>query len=251
MTKKRIPIKRSTTNSRGFFQYLPFILILFLGTGVLSMAGFTQGAPTTNQDKQPQFQSLEELNQHDQQFVMFYSRVFMQRNKTRVSFPFAFPERVEIMWLGFDVRDDDDRFEVLVSHPQLIDLPWVVVGESPVFLHQRNPEFSTAEEFLENLPDDFARRTVVDPDLKRRFPQTEGTRETTAEFDLDEVDFILTTFNHPVSREGVYYFSAVVDATRAEVGESDDINWYLTVPAAQDREVEYRLGNFDINYIQF
>lgn len=227
---------------------LPTILVLVL-LALGGISSLSYATPPKSEPLQTRV-NLQDLEQHNQYLVQFYSQTLLNVTKTEVSFPYAFPDKVYVLWLGYTPTDPDMRTEILVSHPLLLNLTWeAVTDDNLVFLYQRNPQYSSTESFMNG--DISPGKVMIDPLLKKRFPQFESSLSTDVTSDLDSVDYILTTYNHSDYENGVYYFKKILNASDAYLTDNKAIEWYLRAPELVETPGYYLVGNFSINYIQY
>lgn len=230
-------------------NFLIAALICSLGLGLVFIVSITQATPVKTVTNQAQVASKEDMREYDQQYVMFYSQIFLNRNRTEVSFSYAFDQEIELLILGFEPTNERDRSEVVISHPQLTGLGWSNFSQEDVTLYQKSPSYTSLAEFLANPP---APETIAtDHSLARRYSNLVATHRTDSILDLEQIDYILTTYQPSTFDKGIYNYRGVIDASKAKVSDADQIIWYITAPMAADKEVKYYLGSFNINYLQF
>ena len=221
-------------------------LVVFLGLGLLAgmtMAEVKHVDPVREMSRDPG-----NLVEHSALMVNFRSKVLLKRDRTQVIVPFTFSDQIQVLMLGFVPIDGEARFDRLISHPFLMDLNWSKKSDDLINLYQREEEYSSVEEFLDNPPE--INRIAVDGHIMDRFPNLKDAVNTYTNEDLSRVDFVLTTFSKPDFVSGVWFWEGVVDATKAKVDEgSNSIDWYIRAPLA-DLEKKYQLGNIKIEYLQ-
>lgn len=234
---------KSKSNSPSASAYILALLFFFVG----SFVSFTQAAPESIQVAEPVRQRREELTEYLENFVIFNTKAFLDRDRTQVSFPFAFNGEPTHLWLGFEPEDVSQRTNILVSHPQLINLTWPVVENESLSLFQREPTYASVEEFLAEPP--ALDEVRIDSFLKWKYPQFEDAQVTDFDIDMDKTNYILTTYRHWDSDQGVYYFDQIVDASTAKIID-DQIQWHVRAPSLSEGQ-SYLSGHVQVNYIQY
>ena len=236
------------SNTSKSSVYGNVILALFL-TVVAVVASITQAAPPslTKTTGGPVVTNIEDLEVQKDNYILFYSAVFLEKDKTRISFPFSVSDPSPTIFLGFTPKNDEERFEVLVNHPQLENLTWDKLEDEQLFLYQKRDQYTSVEQFL-NTPPELG-SISIDSALQSRYPQFSEASITDFSINMDKVDFILTTYSHHPKTNDVVHFETIIDASKAFINEANSIEWYLRSPDISN-EVGYRRGHIQINYLQ-
>lgn len=232
------------------FSYYIWLMGLTLGLfGVSAIAVFTQSMPPKFQTGLQTIQTYDDLSENQSSLNLFFSQLFLNRDKTEISFPFALQDEEQILWVGFNPVDEEKRWETLVSHPQFNNLNWESIQlEEGIYLYQREQTYTNAQDFNENPPD--ISNIRIDAKLKRFFPNYRTAEITDFPFELNSVDYLITTYKHQDYEDGVYYFKTIIDATNAIIGDDNRIQWYIRAPGLDESKPGYLVGNINVNYIQ-
>lgn len=224
-----------------------FILAIFFGLSFLA-------ALTQSEIKKPEntesntVVSQDNLTPHIENFVFFYTKTFDNRSKTRIVLPFSYKsETAPILFVGFSPDNDAQRVGYLFSHPQLNNIAWDRLSSNKLNLYQRTKTYKTLEEFIANPPD--KSRIIVDDLISKEYQQFQGTSNTENEFDLENYDYILTTYVPHTIQEGVTYYENTIDASQAALNDNGEIEWFIRYPHATE-DTPYLLGEIHIDYMQ-
>lgn len=238
------------TEKKSFSYYIWLIGLTLSLFGISAIAVFTQSMPPSFQQSQSIRQTYDDLIPINAVYNYFASQVFLKRDKTVISFPFALTDEQQLLWLGYAPAEGVAQSEILVAHPQFNNLTWESLEIQPgVFLYQRNPTYSNSEEFLSNPPEIDSIR--VDKLIKPDFPQFEQAGITDLPFELSGVDYLLTTYRHHEYEDGVFYAEIMVDATDAKIEQNNSIQWFIRAPGLDGVEEEgYLIGSIGVNYVQ-
>lgn len=182
----------------------------------------------------------------------FYTQVFLDRDQTFVSIPFRFPNESsdQPLWLLL-LLENNDHLLRLIHHPQIADLTWSSVESNGVILFQRQKNYASLDQFLQNPP---AKNTLLlDESLKDQtwFTDLSGTLVNPQNHDitLDQFDYILTYYQPPRTENDWYIFETILDASRAQVNIKEELVWEINAPQAT-LDSPYLLGTIHVDYRQ-
>lgn len=213
------------------------------------MAGVILGAkpPSTNPTKVDFTQSKESLELQVASQLQFFTKVVRSANRTQVVIPFSFEKTMPIINLTYSPINQEDRRTFLISHPQLYELTWPVVKGGGLSLYQKTNSYSSVGEFLDQVSD--VSSVAIDPLLDNKYPQLQGALILDDVLELNQVEFILTSYQPLVERFGVYYSTHLVDASDANLGSSNEINWTVVGPQTSE-DNPYLIGRIYVDYLQ-
>lgn len=232
---------------KGYSYFTSFIALIVLG-GIAIFGAFSNiQADSIQQNKAPNplNQDVSSFTEYTQNTVIFYSRVFLKRNKTQVTIPYSFKDN-QPQILSFGFTSNEGTKEYLIYHPQLDGIAWDSVSNNELTLFQRESEFESVEAFIENPPEE---GFVVDPILHQQYEQLQDSPTTNSPFEMEETDFILTTYKPSINQGTANYYQTVIDASNAVLDAQNQIEWFIRAPQVSE-ENPYYLGNLDINYLQ-
>lgn len=227
--------------------FTSFITLVVIG-GIAVFGAFSNiqaDSLQQNSAPNPLNQDVESFREYTQNTVIFYSRVFLRRNKTQVTIPFSFKDnQPQILTFGFSTPEGTKEY--LVYHPQLEGITWSSVTNGELTLYQRSKTYESVEQFIENPPTE---GFVVDPILHQRYEQLQDSPTTNSPFEFESTEFILTTYKPSIVQGNAYYYQTVIDASQALLDTQNQIEWFIRAPQVTE-ENPYYLGNLDINYLQ-
>jgi hypothetical protein len=237
------PNRPKTTKDNPAAIFISLIVLTLLGL----TAAFTQASPrTVTPQTNPRNQSPADFNEHTENLVNFASQVFLSQAKTQITVPFQYPEQPPVLYLVYPTNVGT-ALAFLISHPQLNSLDWPSTRSGAFTLYQRQPTYSTLEDFLANPPD--LDRVLADAQAQHDFPELQDTTGLNHPVNLDDYDFIVTNFTLPEYDNGAYYSTLVIDASNAQVNDQNQIIWAIRAPDASEAN-PYRLGNIHVDYLQ-
>ena len=221
------------------------ILAIFFGLGFL--AALTQAQTPKPKDQNNTIVQASSLNKHTETFVFFFTQVFGDRDKTRIVVPFSYdtPD-APILFVGFSPDTNSPRIGFLLSHPQLNSLTWPRLTSGTLNLYQKTPTYQSVADFLNQPPD--LSRVIIDDLISKQYSQFKDTGNTEEPFNLDNTDYILTTFIPLENSDGVYYYENIIDTNGARLTEANQIEWFIRAPHA-DAKNPYKLGQISVDYL--
>ena len=227
------------------------VVLLFVLTVTGVFAGLSQNnfqISVESSTPQVNYQSKSSLESKIQNFVYFYSTVFLDRSKTKVTIPYSYDTpQAPILFLGFAPDSASTKIEFLFSHPAINQLTWDRKKSGDVSLYQKRPTYASVSEFINDLPEPDV--IVVDPTLKDDYPNLKGLATTEDPIDLDRTEFILTKYLDSFESNGVYYLQDTIDASTATLNDKNQIEWFVRAPQASS-EQPYLLGHISVDYLQ-
>jgi hypothetical protein len=187
--------------------------------------------------------------------AFFYTKVFLERDKTFVSFPFKPPSPPQLIWLFLVMQEGTPHTRLLISHPQLNDLEWPSVTNGFVTLYQREKQYETIDDFINNPPASSQTSVLMDPYLTRINPYQEVPATQISErepyLELDNINYILTTYHPPrIGNDGYHYYETTLDAGLAQLNDSEQLIWQILSPATSETN-PLTIGTIHVDYRQF
>ena len=177
---------------------------------------------------------------------MFYSKIFLDRNKTFVYLPIKFENQTQVSWLLLDSSSSATPTTWLIAHPTMEKISWPAIIDKTVYLYQKKPTYQTMSDFVKNPPPET--KVLVEKSLKKIYPySTIQGSDLPANFDQQAVDFILTTYKHSTIKDGVIQYENTIDATNGKLNAGDKLTWYLNVPSAT-KDNPFYIGEIHIDY---
>jgi hypothetical protein len=193
----------------------------------------------TNQTTNEQFIKLVNAT------VVFYSKIFGDRDRTFVFFPFKFDAVDFPVWLQLESGESNSYLNTrLIHHPQLDQLAWPKITNDNLTLFQKEPKYKTIEEFLKYPPTQSV--VVSDSMLVYEFPQLNAVKLTNT-IEIDQANYILTTFKPARRVDNTYIFEHLFDATNAEINLGEELVWLIDATDASEENPFY-IGNIQIDY---
>lgn len=149
------------------------------------------------------------------EYAIIPVKTVAQRNKTIITIPFIPPkERVEV-WLSLRLNNELKQ-NMLMSHADLNKLDWDHVGNDSLTLFQKSKTFDNIDDFIQNPPLD--KKIEADPDLIiTLFQNNPAIKPLSAKIDLENTDYILTTYRPFYTQNQWSVFKTTIDATDAFV----------------------------------
>ncbi len=225
---------------------IPSVLLITL-SGLGISAAISQNPLESEQLTTRQSQKQHNLDEKDQNYISFFSKILLERNRTLVSIPFNYEKNTPILFLGFLPVQGYTNNERLISHPQINNLPWSLISQDGISLYQKNKTYDTIQSFLDNPPNPSL--IASDPILSYDKPNLTGAQSLFAEIDLNQIEYIFTTYKPSELDNGVYYYETIFDATNAQLTDHNEISWYIKAPlASQDNT--FLLGQINVEYLQ-
>ncbi len=247
--KERNPIKNSPSTKRAVIPTIAILLAIVIVISGISIyqsiykdilpkstpAPASTGVPDTNEWKEIK-----------QQGALFYSEIFLARDKTFVSIPIKFSGPIQTAWLTLLNASESSKINsYLMTHPQLTNLTWSEISDGPVHLYQKNKTYTSIQAFLSNPP--AASSLLIDTMIKGVPPykNLKGfTLEDTSE--LDKFDYLLTTYvKSPIMHDAVYYEN-IIDASGVAPNQNNRLGWQVFVETATSSG--YSLGSIHVDY---
>ena len=190
---------------------------------------------------------ISDLTPYTTNFVMFYSKLLAGHTKALVQVPFAFDEnnQTPVLYVGYTPLDPDARRDVLISHPLMENLGWQKIVEGDFSLYQREAKFKSIGDLLTNLPE---KGLAVDTYAEVVFDELEFQHHLNDMPNLEEIDYILTSYKAAELRNGVRYFKSEIDIEPASINEQNQIEWYVRAPNP-DMENPYLIGPINVEYL--
>jgi hypothetical protein len=228
-------------------QYPLIALALMLGLGVL--AARTQASPTIKEPppELKEKQTIGSLTEYFQNFVYFYSQVYGSRQKTRVVVPFNMDTHPQFLWVGYQKVNKSGVAVYLVFHPQLKDLKWNKTSSGYINLYQRTKTYADIDSFVKKPP--ALTKIAVDPNLKLIYQNLNDAIDIDNEnFDINQVDYLLTTFVNSPTQDNITYYENIIDASDAQLNDNREIEWFIRAPKA-GKDNPILLGTIHIGYL--
>jgi hypothetical protein len=182
--------------------------------------------------------------------AVFYTLVYLSRNKTFITFPYRFDHSPQTLWLTLQAKIGEPAIQRLVMHPLLHKLDWHRFETADLTLYQRKKTYNSINDFLKQLPP--AKSLMIDDPVititGKQFPNNPVLDETTTTIP-DSVQYILTSFKPQVEKNDWFYFEATLNAETAQPNIKDELVWQLEAPNASEQNPFY-LGEIHIDYRQ-
>jgi len=223
------------------------LLALAIFATIAFLAAFTQASVKQPDTSQNSSVNSQDLVTQTQNFVFFYTKAYSNLSRTQVTVPYSFEGTPPILFIGFTAKDQSNRQVYLISHPQIMGLPWYPLQKDQFTLYQKQPTFNSVDDFINNPPD--ISQVAVDPGVQTLTTRFDQATTTEGPLDLDKINYILTTFVPSTEKDGVYYYQNIIDATGAAINSGNQIEWFIKNPGA-DADHPYQLGNIKIDYLQ-
>ncbi len=236
-------------------KYSSYLLLVGLFAVVLSLVIYQQtrhrrptSVPQDNATNQTT--PLQEVIQPN---AFFYTKIFLNRNKTFISVPYKFKQQELTLWLSLSTQTGYPQINRLIYHPTLAQLDWDYLrspGDDGLTLYQKSKRYSNLNDFLANPPKG---ATILGDDYLLNHPsyqhlQLQPLPDDPKAIDLASVDYILTTFNPQIRHENeLQFYETILDATNALVDDKDQLSWLIYAPYATD-SASFYIGNIHVDY---
>ncbi len=187
--------------------------------------------------------------------AFFYTKVFLDRDKTFVSFPFKPPSPPQLIWLFLVMQEGTPHTRLLISHPVISTLEWESITDDFATLYQKVPRYDSIDDFLSNPPTSSQTTVLMDPYLSRTNPYQEVPATAIPERDdnlnLDGIDYILTTYHAPrIGHDGFHYYETTLNAQLAQLNDSEQLIWQILAPQA-NQDNPLTIGTIHVDYRQY
>jgi hypothetical protein len=178
--------------------------------------------------------------------ALFFSKIFLDRTNTYVTIPIKFDDGIKVSWISLDSTSSAQPSEFLMTHPQLDGIDWPRLEKGVVNLYQRNQTYASIDAFVANPPP--RNKTAVENGIiNLDYYQNVPGYPIDDSFDINRVDYILTTYENPVKENDAYYYENIIDASSAVVNSNENLSWRINVPSASSESAFY-LGQIHIDY---
>jgi hypothetical protein len=178
--------------------------------------------------------------------VAFFTKIFLERNKTYIGIPFKYESGIQITWLTLQSSSSATPTEWLVAHPNLNNLTWSSINDGTIYLYQKKKQYNSMADFLKNPPP--PNLLVIDESVQQvsTYSGVKGTPlyET---FNPNDYDFILTTFIRSEQNGNELYYENIVDASLGYISANDKLTWEISVPSATE-SAAYSIGEIHVDY---
>lgn len=184
--------------------------------------------------------------------AMFSTAVFLNRNKTFISLPYKLGDPAQTLWLTLQTPESVPPIIRLVSHPVIASLNWPYLEYNGLRLYQKSPQYQSVKDFIQNPPKN--KTTLADPHLIKdpifSAHKLQPLADAKEEVDLNNTDYILTTFTESRKDPHFSYYETTLDATPAFVSSEKKLNWQLAISSVSAENPMY-LGDIHVDYRQF
>ncbi|OGV96431.1 hypothetical protein A2W24_04880 [Microgenomates group bacterium RBG_16_45_19] len=184
--------------------------------------------------------------------IFFTSAVFLNRDKTFVSIPYYLADSQQTLWLKLQTPASTPTITRLMVHPTLQSLTWPYLETDGLRLYQKAKGFRSLADFTHNPPTGVT--ILADPALVSdpRFAEHQLTPlpDDPAQFDLNHVDYILTTYLDSRRDERLSYYETTLDANPAYVSLENMLHWQIAAPLTHSGNPFY-LGDIHVDYRQY
>ena len=192
----------------------------------------------------PKYKSNEELTPLTQDWAFFNTDAIVpERRYTVITTQFKIENDPGQIWLTATTQDDATiPIIALIYHPDLVNLDWDVLNEPYYSLYQKEHKFDTIADFLANTPEDAT--IIADPHLityEIIKPDRNVINLAEAE-NIQDADYIFTSFHPPVVEGQFYTFTNAVDASQARIDEANTISWKMDFESTSPENPIYLVG---------
>jgi hypothetical protein len=184
--------------------------------------------------------------------ALFYSKVFLNRNKTFISIPYRFDKEPLTLWLSLETQAHTPKIVRLMTHPTLTKISWPYFTDNNFTLYQKQKKYTNLADFIKNPPPQSV--IMADPTLKN-LPLFKSVKlidlpDDPQAINLNQVDYILTSYlPKQRSEREVTFYEAIIDATTAAPDSNNSLSWLILAPLATEANPFY-LGNIHVDYRQ-
>lgn len=180
--------------------------------------------------------------------AFFYSKVYPKLDKTFISIPYKFTSNPQPLWLILETQAGIPRIGRLMYHPDLEKLDWHTVTNGTVTLYQREPTYTSVEDFIQSPPHS---GVLIDPPLTViadyvNLKNADLIPES-GHLDLNTHQYILTSYSPPRHENDYNFYETTIDATIAQPNDRNELVWLIHAPDAGDNN-PYLLGNIHVDY---
>jgi hypothetical protein len=180
------------------------------------------------------------------EFAIFSTQTVPIKERTQIKISFVPPENSTEVWLSLDLNGNKNK-NILISHPTLNELDWSRIGNLSYTLFQKNQQFENVEDFLKNPPKDS--HIQADPQLiEEGLISVELASPLEFDINVDEVDYILTTYRPHYLEDDYHIYETVIDATQA-LETDGQLSWAFYMKNVS-QENPFILKGVNINYSQ-
>jgi hypothetical protein len=226
--------------SKQLLLIIGLVIITIFG---LSRSGLYPKSTTPNPQTNPNQGNWQRIISSD---AIFVTKIFLDRSSTYITVPIRFDDNPKVSWISLDSTSSSVPHAFLMTHPQLETLDWPTVKKDLITLYQRQETYPSIEAFVTNPPP--RNRTAIEDGIKQLdyYKNVPGYPIDQA-FDVNNVDYILTTYVKPKTENGIYYYENIIDASEASVDHNNNLGWRITVPDTSSASAYY-LGQIHIDY---
>ncbi len=181
------------------------------------------------------------------QAIFFTKAIIPDRRKTYVLIPYKLDNPHQEMWLSLKTDPNTTEVIVLVDHPIFNQLDWPYITNDQLTLFQKQTTYQTIEDFLQNPPKE---SVITDPHLayQSQFSQLK-TVPLSTDLDLDQYNYLLTTYKPAYQDQGFTMFETIVDASNGTLDKDQQMLWKLDIPKIGPDNKLY-LGEVHVDYRQ-
>lgn len=184
------------------------------------------------------------------QIAMFYTKANIpDRRRTFVQIPYYYESgsRRE-MWLSLETESGTSGVIVLVDHPIFDKLTgWQRLDSPSASLYQKKTKYTSVVEFWNQPPEEA--KILADPFLvyKKQLATSKMVTPLSADVNIDEFDYVITTYREPVEKGNHRVFETTVDASQAVLNDKQEMFWKLDIPSNNQGNRIF-LGEIHIDY---
>lgn len=231
-----------------FYQKYSAHLAILIFLSISLFAAYREFYPLSQPDITSKQSNQSNLTRVPSKLAIFGTDVFLDRQNTFVTVPFKFENEDYMLWLTLESEEGFAPTLRLMYHPQLANISWPVISTDSLSLFQKSSSYSSIEDFIESPPEN--------ADIYADYPLIEseqydhlGALELTSDINLDEVDFILTTFRPLRTEAGLFHYDTIIDASHGLVNENNHLVWKIQASQASEQN-PYHLDKIHVDYRQ-
>lgn len=135
----------------------------------------------------------------------------------------------------------------IINHPLLNSLEWPFVEENNIVLYQKQKQYDSVAKFFESPPQNM--NVLIDKHLQQlpQFANLTNAQALETSFDVNKVDFIVTTFKPLKKYHDGLVFERIIDASEGKLDADKALSWIIETPDA-NAENPYYIGHVHVDY---
>ncbi|NMB56615.1 hypothetical protein GYA19_01600 [Candidatus Beckwithbacteria bacterium] len=243
------PLQQNILNLNFAKNILVVALIGFLA--VYGVKQWQKDQKKENNKKVQGEQTNEVQNIYTQQ-AGFSTKTTAIKQKTSIKIVYKLPQEKGPIWLKLATQKEHPQIYRLIYHPMFEKLEWnkwvKLTNDKYTFL-EKTQAYQSIEDFLKNPP--VNTHILIDNTVDEEYflPNNKVSYIDDHEEDnLDEIDYILTTYKPSAEENNFLVYENTIDATYALESEGN-LSWQLTM-ASVSQDNPMQIDSIDVVYNQ-